>query len=127
MKSKKFAKYIKPFVEAMANGETIQEFVDEEFQDKHNANFIEGMEYRIKQRTIMVNGFEVPEPMREAPKEGVHFWAAQFENDCMVEVYDYDSSDNHSKRYLKLGLCHTTKKAAVAHAKAMLGIDPYAA
>ena len=28
---------------------------------------------------------------------------------------------------VQLGVAHSTKEAAVAHAKAMLGIDPYAA
>ena len=33
--------------------------------------WISGYKYRRKPRTITINGFEVPEPLREAPEEGV--------------------------------------------------------
>lgn len=76
---------------------------------------------------IIVNGFLVPAP---APAE-------QFTDDLVyiadpghVEfnyVYPIDpTSTRKTKRLFARGLIHRTAANAIAHAKAMLGIDPYA-
>lgn len=118
------AQEILPLVTAQANGEVIQMYVGDEWSDcMEPTAFVDGCKYRVKPKTILVNGFEVPEPMREAPNDGVkyffpnlsyndYFWRHEWEND-RVDV-----------RVLERGLCHSTKEAAIAHAKAMLGIDP---
>lgn len=119
------AQEILPLVTAQANSEVIQMYVGDEWYDcMAPTAFVDGCKYRIKPRTIIVNGFEVPAPMREAPNDGVkyffpnlsyndYFWSHEWEND-RVDV-----------RVLERGLCHTTKEAAIAHAKAMLGISPH--
>jgi len=126
MTPQEFAQYIKPFVEAMANGETVQEFFGEEFQDKHNANFIEGREYRIKPRTIVVNGFDVPEPMLSYPEHRTQYFCAAPDRNFLCFESVFMQNDEVDANRLHKGLLHTTKEAAIAHAKAMLGIDPYA-
>lgn len=85
--------------------------------------FGKSREYRIKPRTITVNGFEVPEPIREAPAVGTKCYLACVTKREFVCCLYWDGlpADYH---WLRLGLWHSTEEAAVIHAKAMLGIDP---
>lgn len=87
--------------------------------------WLAAFQYRRKPeppKTITVNRFEVPAPLDKAPSEGDVVWlAVPFKCDfasrvCYVSVWDSCKFER--------GLLHTTKEAAVAHAKAMLGIDP---
>jgi len=76
--------------------------------------------YRRKPRTITINGHEVPEPMREAPEDGCSYWLPMITDSGFVSgrtTWNQDSSDD---RWLARGLCHTTKEAAEAHARALL-------
>ena len=90
--------------------------------------FVYPNKYRVKPeepKTIKVNGFDVPEPMREAPADYTQYFSA----DTNELDYYYENSwvaTPLETRWLLRGLLHSTKEAAVAHAKAMLGIDPYA-
>lgn len=74
-------------------------------------------------KTIKVNGFDVPAPMSEAPERGTKFYNPSFSYHDYFDVAEWigDSNDN---MWLSRGLAHSTKSAAIAHAKAMLGIDP---
>lgn len=79
-------------------------------------------EYRIKPKTIKVNGFEIPEPLSSI-HEGETYFIPALDLPLMWDEFEWggDSADHMFK---KRGICHSTKEAAVAHAKAMLGIDP---
>ena len=118
------AQEILPLVTAQANGEVIQMYVGDHWSDcVEPTAFVNGCKYRIKPKTILVNGFEVPEPMREAPKNGNKY----FTPSLMAKEFNCGatwSSDSVDKGFFGRGICHTTKEAAIAHAKAMLGIDP---
>lgn len=74
------------------------------------------MQYRRRPKTININGFEVPEPMREAPKQGTQYFIpyllGQPETHCW-----YGSSID--KSLLKAGLVHATYEAAEIHGKAL--------
>ena len=79
------------------------------------------IEYRFKPaepKFIVVNGVNVPEPVREPLKEGELFWLAStsFGSPCSY-YWDGTFSD---KRWLPLGLIHLTEEAAQAHIDAML-------
>jgi len=80
--------------------------------------------YRRKPRTHMVNGFEVPEPMREV-RYGTWVWVADpgHVDFCHEEAMANAPCDFE---WIKRGLVHATKDAAIANAKAMLNINPYA-
>ena len=85
--------------------------------------FKPGLKYRTKPRTFTVNGFEVPEPMSTPPKRGIEYFIA----DPTCDTYSRQPvwcNDVYDEAYLSRRICHTTKEAAIAHAKAMLGIDP---
>lgn len=74
-------------------------------------------------KTITVNGFEVPEPMREEPEHRQMVYLAH------AAHFDFNldftwQRDNCAVNWLSRGLIHSTKESAIAHAKAMLGIDP---
>lgn len=75
--------------------------------------------YRRKPKTILVNGIEVPEPVRKPLKEAETYWLAVPTNPrrALQTVWSDDEDD---KLFLSRGLVHLTKEAAVLHAEAML-------
>ena len=90
--------------------------------------FVYPNKYRVKPeepKTIKVNGFDVPEPMRAAPLRMVKFYIPAMTVRDLHVINSWVGSE-YDRRALKLGVAHSTAEAAVAHAKAMLGIDPYA-
>lgn len=76
--------------------------------------------FRPKPRTININGHEVPEPMREVPDTGAIYFAADV---CMADLspdaryWDHGVIGNNR---LARGICHSTREAAEAHARALL-------
>ena len=79
-------------------------------------------QFRIKPKTININGIEVPEPMREEPKKGTQVWVADLMNAGEVTCTSWYSGVAH-KDYLKNGLCHLTEEAATIHANALLSFS----
>ena len=77
----------------------------------------ERMGYRRKPRTININGFEVPEPVREPLEDGDIYYLISFADD----IYEMEWRGHESgKRWLNLGIIHLTREAAELHAKALL-------
>ncbi len=111
-----------PFIKAHASGEKVSSNTGGQWRPCGGV-FVEGSEYRIEPKTILVNGFEVPEPMREAPKEKTPYFTICVSHPDFFREELWFNNDSHV-RLLKRGICHATKQAAIAHAKAMLGIDP---
>lgn len=78
------------------------------------------LQYRRKQKTIIINGFEVPEPVREPLPIGQIYYK--------INLYPADRAKSVSKwlggttemDYLRLGLIHLTQEAAELHAQALL-------
>jgi hypothetical protein len=118
---------------AIADGEPQSNFEVKHHKWEHWENAIEltGWIYapvkwqvRRKQKTIKVNGFDVPEPVsRDAYPHAFStvFWP----------YFTYESlwnsaipSNTEAKLAVQRGIAHLTKENAIAHAKAMLGIDP---
>lgn len=75
--------------------------------------------YRRKPQTILVNGIEVPEPVRKPLKESESYWLAvpTNRNRAVLTTWLGDADD---AIFLHNGLVHLTKEAAVLHAEAML-------
>lgn len=80
-------------------------------------SFIEPYEYRRKQKTININGFEVPEPMREKPEIGEKYFAVCEGLNAVEQEWDEFECEFE---WLENGLFHKTKEAAELHAKALL-------
>lgn len=121
----KWCKEILPVVQAAAEGYGTQSLCAGVWYD--TSGDIELLTshiiYRVKPRTITVNGFEVPEPMRDKPSKGCAYFISSTVDTNMF-IRDTWIDDKLGNRWLDSGLCHTTKEAAIAHAKAMLGIAP---
>lgn len=78
----------------------------------------------MKQKTHIVNGFEVPAPETKAPDRGVEHYLPE------VIAADYYASNrwygaDADNRILSRNILFLTKEDAIANAKAMLGINPY--
>lgn len=76
--------------------------------------------YRRKPKTIEINGYQVPKPLKETPEVGTNYW--------LVLLYLGEASMVHTWEgyeaellWLERGLLHLTKEAATLHAKALLG------
>lgn len=74
--------------------------------------------FRIKPRTININGFEVPEPLRVAPDGNIRYWTMSIHEKHAVSFTW--SSSKIDRDWLMAGLCHATREAAEAHARALL-------
>jgi hypothetical protein len=112
-----------PFVQALANGENVTQSVDGGAELPSNGSFVYGLTYSIKPKMMLVNGFEVPEPMCVAPDTGVKYYTPNFDADSFLLSTSWDDCEMDN-RWLSRGLIHSNKEAAIAHAKAMLNIDP---
>ena len=73
-------------------------------------------EYRVKSKTIEINGYQVPEPMRVAPTLGTPYWLLHLASPAS------NSWDGFQSEMLMLnaGRCHLTREGAELHAKALL-------
>lgn len=82
--------------------------------------FFPDQEYRRKPRTILINGFEVPEPVREPLEPGQVYWIADtsvYDSPLLKTVWYGDCFD---RKWLAAGLIHTTREAAQQHIYALL-------
>lgn len=98
--------------------ETVHGFVPCQYNALINA--YNTYEYRIKPRTITVNGIEVPEPVRQPLMDGQKYFTVTVTNPSSLvnsARWNDDKVDNHS---LNLGLIHLTREAAQLHAEAMI-------
>lgn len=125
MKPHKHAAIIKAYAERAQVSETPWDIIQVKSYDGTewidvcaNPNFASG-EYRIKPRTININGFEVPEPALDPLERGKKFFKIDLERDELCDEYIWhgDHFDNH---WLSLGVVHLTREAAQLHAKALL-------
>ena len=80
---------------------------------------------RRRQRTHVINGWEVPAPMTKAPKDGGAYWTEDSGSDRWA--FKRTPSDTYAEQlYLKRGNCHATKQGAIQNCKARHGVDPFA-
>jgi hypothetical protein len=78
--------------------------------------WVKQFNYRRKQKTININGFEVPEPLRVAPKEGTMVYIVSITSghpECYCWLNNYN-------QLIEKGICHLTIEASNIHTKALL-------
>lgn len=74
-------------------------------------------EYRLKPRTIDINGHQVPEPVREPLQEGDLYYGASTADGVFSAIWNCDHIDSER---LHKGIIHLTKEAAETHIAALL-------
>lgn len=79
-------------------------------------------EFRLKPRTITVNGREIVAGETSPPKEGTVYFFPMVGGDHLFANETWGGC-GFDLRIMGRGLVHLTKENAIAHAKAMLGID----
>lgn len=79
-------------------------------------NWEADVKYRRKPKTILINGYEVPEPIRVAPEDNTLVYS--FTLDTMFEFRYFKGYSCEDR--LSLGIYHLTPEAAELHAKALL-------
>lgn len=110
---------------AWARGETVQYLYghsgNQEWLDwkiKNGINFEHSHGWRVKQKTIMINGIEVPAPLRKVEIGQQVFYIEITTDDLvLVETVKLPSGWDY---WLSLGIIHSTYEAAKIHAKALL-------
>lgn len=78
--------------------------------------FLSKNNYRLKPRTININGFEVPEPLRVVPAYGTQYFIVDLP--LVGSLTWTDSSDEY--QWLKAGIIHLTRENAEKHLEALL-------
>ena len=92
-----------------------------------NGKFLQGVaisesdliEEYIKPNTININGYEVPEPVREPLKNGKEYYAASPHTRGKPYLYKWVNCE-FDKHALKNGLIHKNKKAVKKHNRALM-------
>ena len=79
----------------------------------------EMMQYRRKPKIILINGFEVPEPLREMPNYGDLVWLTHITAENPVSFTLTEGRKKLITHWLQLGLLHTTTAAARTHMQAL--------
>ena len=83
-----------------------------------NPDWDDTRQYRRKPRTININGYEVPEPIRVEPKLRAFYYVVSTESaEPIRQVWDGLTCEH---RWFYRGLIHSTKEAAEIHLKALL-------
>jgi len=78
-------------------------------------------EYRRKPKKININGFDVPEPMREAPAVGAICYFVTFTNENHIDSFTWDGN-TFDMALLKSGVCHLMKDDAEIHGEALISL-----
>lgn len=80
--------------------------------------FSPGVEWRVKPKTININGYEVPEPLRTVSKGRYVFYVSIETIPSAIGIQVKD--EQQWEEWLRLGIVHATREAAELHAKALL-------
>ena len=86
------------------------------FNCTQEVQFLSKNNYRLKPRTININGFEVPEPLRNIPPCGTEYFLIELPTVLYMTWTNYDDEYD----WLKAGLIHLTRENAEKHLEALL-------
>ena len=121
-------------LEALLAGETLVDLYDKEMTlrfdgdslvNQYSVRFpsISLLDWKGKPRTININGYEIPEPMRVKPKHGEPYYIV-----CLTDskIHSFNFTDTTSEdRWFSQGLLHESKKAAELHLEALLSFTKH--
>lgn len=112
-------------IHAWANGAEIQFKGAEGWFNARNPTWHDDTEYRIKPKTININGFEVPQPVTKPLEKGQIYYIVSITNvnainRCDAYIKHFWKDDEIDRAWLQAGLIHLTIEAASLHTKALL-------
>lgn len=116
-------------LQAIVDGEEIQYLADKWIDKSYDEVLLyvgggaSPSYFRIKQKTIIVNSFQVIAGEKAELKAGEEYFLASPKDEDFHDFYTWEG-DSHDRRWLERGLIHKTKENAIAHAVAMLGLNP---
>lgn len=84
---------------------------------------LKGEKFRIRAPTINIGGHSVPKPMTEPPENETLCYMPSLASSDLYYIVCFDGNAKSCKRWLKMGIIHPTKDAAIAHAKALIAIS----
>ena len=117
-----WAKGILPIVQAAANGEPIEVMTSGGWVAKaEHLGFNMCDTCRIKPKTIRIGEYGVPEPLREIPARGTTYYVVDTVTPHSPRKYVW-VGDTADIGWFNLGILHSTRDAAVLHAKALLSL-----
>lgn len=116
-----WAKEILPIVQAAANGAVIEFKQEGVWYEKTHNDLCYDYEYRVKPKTIRIGEYDVPEPMREIPARGTTYYVVDTVAPSSPGDYTW-VGDTADIGWFNLGILHSTRDAAVLHAKALLSL-----
>jgi hypothetical protein len=122
------------FLRALADGASLSEFlIDGANVETFHSAFIRLIltgeataTITRKPKTRIINGFTVPAPETEAPAQDAFYFMPALNIFEWLPVAIKWTNDSYDRVMLQRGVVHLTREAAIANAKAMCGIDPYA-
>ena len=80
---------------------------------------------RFRQVIPMINigGHSVPKPLTKQPEENTEVYIMTTLHNPFYFCAKWNSKCSNHRRWLKLGVVHSTEEAAIAHAKALIAIS----
>lgn len=81
--------------------------------------FLESREYRRKPKTININGFKVPEPIKEPLEIGDKYYIPGIIWEDEYKMFTW-GDDRYDHKYLAVGFIHLDRESATLHYKALL-------
>lgn len=86
----------------------------------HSPDWCESNNYRRKQKYININGYNVPEPLREEPEMYTDYFVVSTSNPTPQEFTWSGYGCSNERQKLKAGIIHLTKENAQIHLDALL-------
>jgi hypothetical protein len=125
---------LREVLEALLAGETLVDVADSGITIRFNGTNILDQEseeqdticlfyWKIKPKTITINGYEVPEPIRIRPRKD-ELCYIPYLSDGKVQEFNFTDSIT-SSRWFKQGLLHKTREAAKLHLEALLSFTKH--
>ena len=99
----------------------IRDFIRDKWGVDKVLTWREEYEYRFAPKMIKCGDLEFPKPIRVEPRDGDDYWRVCLDYDIYTKRYTW-ASCGWDKDALKRGICHSTKEAAEAHARALIAL-----
>jgi hypothetical protein len=97
---------------------------DDRWHTQHESTIIiltDSDSFRLKKRTVVVNGKTVPAPMDREPKHGENYYFLSTSRDSIIDFEQFSEISTYDKRAIRAGWFDNEQDAS-EYFKALLGI-----